>query len=622
MIEINTPLLRSLPQAVLERVLDVACERRFAAGEVMLNEGELRSELFIIQRGEATVVGKDWHGEPLVLARLSPGECFGELSMLSGEPASATVEAVTEAVVLAVPQSEFVSIAEEYPDLGRNLSALLAERLRVSNERQLRAQLGQLVAVVAPGDPRPAFRLAYHLALSIAKHACQPVALVDLSGLARELTGGPVRSYEEAVHDSHSHAPSRYVPPRERLHVVDASGGMPDGQLTSTLDRLREHARHVLVFAPGVPHRCADAVRRAGRVLLVTTEAEQPLLRAALADAPAPAAGECASVVLGEQPGIPSGRDARRAQAALGNGWACSIVPGGAGALDEPSLPEGSPAAWSVARLARSVAGLTVGLALGGGGAKGYAHIGVVRALERLGVPFDCVAGCSIGAPLAAGVAAGWSLDAIRGGVDSISEKARRPNVPLVSVLTSRGIRSELRDLTQNARFEDLRTPLAVVAVDIETGEEVLFRSGVVWPAMVASMAFPGIYEPVRIGRHLLVDGGVLNPVPVSSCVALGADLVISSNLSARHHEGQPSPSPNGTMRRRFLVENIARSLEIMQRKIVEQSCNHADVAIEPIFTPPPGLLDFKRGRELEQPGEEAVARALPRLREVLPWLS
>jgi NTE family protein len=139
---------------------------------------------------------------------------------------------------------------------------------------------------------------------------------------------------------------------------------------------------------------------------------------------------------------------------------------------------------------------------------------------------------------------------------------------------------------------------------------------------MVASMAFPGIYEPVRIGRHLLVDGGVLNPVPVSSCVALGADLVVSSNLSSRSREARPGGDAEGTKRRRFLVENIARTLEIMQSKIVEQSCNRADVAIEPRFDPAPGLLDFKRGRRLERVGEEAVERALPRLREVLPWLA
>jgi NTE family protein len=194
--------------------------------------------------------------------------------------------------------------------------------------------------------------------------------------------------------------------------------------------------------------------------------------------------------------------------------------------------------------------------------------------------------------------------------------------VPLVSILTSRSIRSGLRELTESARFEELRTPLGIVAVDIETGEEVLFRSGVVWPAMVASMAFPGIYEPVRIGRHLLVDGGVLNPVPVSSCVALGADLVISSNLSAPNPDGHARPDANGRTRRRLIVENIARSLEIMQSKIVEQSCNHADVAIEPFFRSPPGLLDFKRGRDLEEAGEEAVERALPKLRATLPWLS
>src|SRR3990170_7112350 len=175
MIDIDTPLFASLPERALERIRRAVTTRHFAPGQMMLEEGELAGELFIILTGEALVLGRDLHGQQQVLARLRPGECFGELSMLSGEPASATVEAVTGTDVWILAQGDFVAIANEHPELERNLSTLLAERLRLSNERLLRAQRGKLVALVAPGEPPWALRLAYRLARSVAKHTPRPV---------------------------------------------------------------------------------------------------------------------------------------------------------------------------------------------------------------------------------------------------------------------------------------------------------------------------------------------------------------------------------------------------------------------------------------------------------------
>ena len=626
MIEADAPLFRSMAQAGLRRVREAVQERHFVPGEAMLNEGETRSELFILQSGQALVVGRNWHGERFVLARLGPGECFGEISMLSGEPASATVEAQTAVEVWVLPHAEFVAIAAEYPELGRNLSTLLGERLRLSNERHLQAQLGRLVTLVAPGALDAPFRLAYHLAHSIAKHACESVAFVDFCGLAGRLAGDgqALRSLDNAVRERRLRGPVRSRRVEDCLQLITASDGMAPagGQLLASLERLREQSRYVLLFLPGEPAAFAPLIEHADIALIVAQEDELPHMQGSLSSAPVPEAGQFGFVAMNGRDREPTARDVSRAQATLGGRcrvW--TLIPQSDGALQRDGLPAGTPAGRSVDRLARKVAGFSIGLALGGGGAKGYAHIGVVRGLQRLGVPIDCVTGCSIGAPLAAGVAAGWSLEEIRGNLDSISDKAVRPNVPLVSILTSRSIRSGLRDLSQNRRFEDLDTPLGIVAVDIDTGEEVLFRSGVVWPAIVASMAYPGIYEPACIGGRHLVDGGVLNPVPVSACVALGADLVLGSNLGAQHRDGPPQPPARGS-RRHLIIENIARSLEIMQSKIVEESCNRADISFEPFFGTPPGLLDFKRGRLFEDVGEAAVERALPKLRATLPWLT
>ncbi len=145
MIEIRSPLFASLPDAALARLRDAVLPRVFAPGEAMVNEGETLEELFIVVRGDALVVGRDWHGQKHTLARLGPGECFGELSMLSGEPASATVEALTETEVWVLPHAAAIAISDEYPALARNFSSLLADRLRLSNERTLEIMQGKIV---------------------------------------------------------------------------------------------------------------------------------------------------------------------------------------------------------------------------------------------------------------------------------------------------------------------------------------------------------------------------------------------------------------------------------------------------------------------------------------------
>ena len=623
MIEVETPLFASLPEPALERIRRAVDTRTFRPGDVMLAEGETRGELFVLLSGEAVVTGRDWHGEPIVLARLGAGECFGEMSMLSGEPPSATVEAATDAVAWALPHAAFVAIADEHPELARNLSALLSERLRASNERQLRAQRGQLAVLVALEDAPWAALLAYHIARSVAKHTRQAVTLLDPSGRA----GDALRSVTAVVSLDEALQAVRPAPngtdaasPGGLLQVI-AEEVPSERQLVGSLDRLCEQMRFVLTLVPRQSSTIATIVGRAGSVLALARSSHAGAA-ADLASLSLAKDAKTGIVLLGEHERAPTVGDVRRAQSYIGARWPVrGIIPGGDRGLEREPV-RGSTAGDAIDRVARGIAGLTVGLALGGGGAKGYAHIGAVRVLQQAGVPFDCVTGCSIGAPLAAGVAAGWSLEMIRNTLESVSQKAVRPNIPLVSLLTSRSIRRELQTITQNARFDELPTPCGIVAVDIETGEEVLLRSGLVWPAMAASMAYPGIYEPVRLGGHLLVDGGVLNPVPVSAAVTLGADVVISSNLSGTVEERIARPPAGARQRRRYIIENIARSLEIMQSKIVSESCTRADVSIRPVFDPMPGLLEFKRGLELELAGQEAAERELPNIRALLPWLA
>lgn len=173
-----------------------------------------------------------------------------------------------------------------------------------------------------------------------------------------------------------------------------------------------------------------------------------------------------------------------------------------------------------------------VGVALGGGGVRGWAHVGVISVLEELGVRPSMVAGCSAGALIGAYYASGHSVDTMR---RYMREQRTTSLFSLrfdgLGLLSTDGFRDYLRSHLGDARFEDLPIPFYVVCTDLETGKEVVLNRGSLVEAILASSAIPGIFPPVEMNGHLLVDGGLSNNVPVSALVNAGARYTVAVRL-------------------------------------------------------------------------------------------
>jgi NTE family protein len=171
-----------------------------------------------------------------------------------------------------------------------------------------------------------------------------------------------------------------------------------------------------------------------------------------------------------------------------------------------------------IKRLARFIAGSAVNIVLAGGGARGFAHIGVLKALREAGVPFDCVAGTSMGGIIAAGIAMEWSIEELTERIRD-SFVVNRPlsdfTLPLIALFRGAKVTGLLRKHFGDVRIEDLPKPYFCVSSDLTTGRDYVHRSGPLWRALRASVAVPGILPPVAQGGHLLVDGGVMNNLPV-----------------------------------------------------------------------------------------------------------
>ena len=284
--------------------------------------------------------------------------------------------------------------------------------------------------------------------------------------------------------------------------------------------------------------------------------------------------------------------------------------------------PDASTASADIGWIARALAGCRVGLSLGGGGARGGAHLGVLRGLKQAQVPIDYITGCSVGAGLAAGVAFGLDIDELVQAIMNLASHVVKYTIPRYSLLSSSGLKGFYRTMLGETLIEDLGMPLAVVAADLIHAREIVFDRGLVWKAVLASTSLPGIYPPVWVGDYCLVDGGVLNPVPATLARALGADVVLAVKLDApgdrtpihcRAEETRGGHSPS-------VISAISRSFEVMASEITAHVVEGADVVIA-VEAEAMTLRDFQLADTLLPSGTEALAREWPRIQSVLPWL-
>jgi NTE family protein len=283
-------------------------------------------------------------------------------------------------------------------------------------------------------------------------------------------------------------------------------------------------------------------------------------------------------------------------------------------------------------RMARTVAGLRVGLALGSGAARGVAHIGVLNALDRLGVPLDVVAGTSVGAAVGAGVAMGMDRHQISEALDRLIDlwgKALRPTLSRVSLVSPRGVERMVYDLAGDIRFEELPLPFGAVATDLLSGRTVYIRQGPVAQALRASVSIPLLFPPVFAGGYMLADGVITNPVPTRFARELGADIVLASSLASREvgwsqaaleFEESADDEAAGRVSAPNMLETYMRCAELMMAEQSEHDCASADLTFRPRL-PQMSWKEFQRGGVPLRAGELAVEETLADLRQLLPWL-
>lgn len=579
----QTELFGSLGPDALERLAALTRVETLVSGEVLYEQGRPADACYVVAHGRLRVSRDD-----ALVGYVGRMEPVGETGVVMGEPRSATVRAVRDTIALRIEADDFLTFLTDHAPALMVLTRLSIDRTRQQGRQRMpSATEAQGTFAVIPGA----------LGLPV-------MALAE--ALVKRLSGWPAARLITAAH-------------------VDAALG--DGAARAALDdavaseRLTTYladleSRHRWVIYAADSDRDAWAIRcihNADRVLVLGEAAAAPEPVPVLSELRS--GGAAVELVLLRPDGDPSPhtlawREETGARAHyFVHPW------------DEAEL----------AALARQVTARGVGLVLGGGGARGFAHIGLMRALEQLRVPVDVCGGTSMGAFMSALIAAG--LDSVE-----MAHVARetfvRNNflndyaVPRVSLIRGRRFAGRLLEVFGDVGIEDLRKTYFCVSTSLTTGATIVHDRGPLAVWVGTSMAVPGVAPPIAFEEELLCDGGVVDNLPTDVMQGLERGSIIACNVSGEGDIrlpgagiGQPDPEAvlrlKGRLPHPRLSEILVRSATITSKTSMALAAERADVYIR-MPSQGFGMFEWKRLEELIERGYEHAIEQLTPLRETL----
>jgi NTE family protein len=473
----NFPLLQDLGDAALKRVLAEANWFGLPGGMELRRDGENAQALFLVVTGSLGVfVDDNDRRKKRLVAHVGAGETVGEMSLISGEKEhSAEIVALRDTELLRISPQGFDSLITRHPRVMLNLMRVLVKRLHETTRNPSDGSRPRTFAVVPLQEGLADETIAQRLASALTEMGSR-AAVLDSS--AAEQSAEWFNTFE-AAHD-----------------VVFYRGDAPDSAWT---------------------HLC---LRQADKVLLLARSdralPQRPIELPALKER----AGSLPELLLLHPSG---GSQNLPEHFAVRSGVFES----------HHHIRAGNVA--DIQRLARFIAGRAVGIVLAGGGARGFAHIGILKALMESGVPFDHLGGTSMGAIIAAGMAAEWTIEELTERVRSAFVEANPLSdytLPLIALVRGKKVSTLLRENFGDVRIEELPKPFFCVSSDLTTGRIHDHRSGALWRALRASVALPGILPPVTHHGHLLVDGGVMNNLPVDVMRQRESGPIIASDVT------------------------------------------------------------------------------------------
>jgi NTE family protein len=648
----SVPLLATLGEEVLRDLGDAAAFATYKKNEVVLREGEEGDGLYVVVSGRLQAYSAAKGRGERIFARYCGGDWFGEMPLLSGETHWASVRALNDSVLLKIPRAAFEAMLARSPQLATAFTRRMAERLKQVLEEKSRANLSTIISLFSAVPGAGKTLLATNLVASLARETGEPVLLLDFSG---RLGGKPLGSCKPSEISSrleldrfiirHSH---KY----DRLSMKLSGGEKESRLIAPLLGTLIRRYKFILIDLPNqsgpsvfecmiqsdqiyVVAKNEDEHLSKTRLLLEDLRGHEQLVSAKVRVILTAVGPTCVPYV--EQARQRVGQGISYLLRWIANSEIIDSVDGVPYVLRRPM----EPYSVAVRRIAREMGNVQVGLVFSAGGARGLAHIGVIRVLEREGISVDVVAGSSMGALIAGAWATGKTADELEAVAMQI--KGRRaflkllsPVFPGAGVVRGYGVSKFLRTIVDDLTFDDTVIPVKIIATDLNTIEEVVYEHGKLADAIRASISIPGIFRPVSDNGRTLIDGGLANPVPVGVLARAGVSKIIAVNtfpnaeMMRQYRQTLIKGMVKAVERNRPMHETGAlfdtptsiiklymRFLNAVQSRSAYEACARADVLITP--TVPDGFwYDFYSPERYIRRGEQAAEAALPEIKALL----
>ncbi len=469
------PLFNGLAPNVLDRIADAAQWLSLPGGAALFEAGESADALYVILSGSLAVLTAAGRERGRFLARLAAGDTVGEMGLISGRPRMAHVVALRNTELARISAQAFNDVLRRDPEAMWHIAQLMVERL----ERM---------------DAMPQAHLRGASTFTVLPQSLE----VDFAGFSTALVKA-LAAFGRA----------------ELVWSVRA-----DTQTSQWFNNIEAANDFVVYVADPTPSRWTKLCERQADALLLLARADSPAGRWGALRWPHDNSltPQRLELVLAHDTGIETGAAAR---------WLADLP-------DIPHHHVQSPSDY--ARLARVLTGRAVGLVLSGGGARGFAHIGAVKALRAAGIPLDLVGGTSMGGILGAAVAGHWSVAEL---TDRFRHYFVESNplsdytLPFVSLVSGRKVSRMLFEAFGELSIEDLPLSFFCVSSNLTTGYPYVHRHGELWRALRASVSVPGVLPPVVHAGQVLVDGGAMNNLPVDIMLERGGGPVIGCDSGA-----------------------------------------------------------------------------------------
>lgn len=652
------PLFANLSLSEKKLILEKSQVVDYKKGEIIYKQSDPPDAFYCVITGRVRIFTIR-QNEKETLEYLNCGKYFGIISLLTGEFHSVSAEAANDSKILKINQEDFQVILKRIPHLAIDLSKTLSRRLRKKDLPEKRIFESNIISVF--GAVREVMGSAWYannLALSLKKETGKNIIFIDVKRGASQL---PETLSLSGVSFLTDHAIKSAILQEPDLGIsilkinYDRANHADATSVNALLTYLTGDYHYVIVNLPDLMESVVFQILNQSDIIHLITDCDTQSLQEIKA-----LLSELFQKVKYPQDKIKVIVNADR----IGKGFSTEEISqlldykiyatlplrletASRVILEEPE----SECAKAIRRIARDVGDVRVGLALSGGAAFGLAQIGVIKVLEKENIAIDAVAGSSIGALIGALWASGLNSEELKEIALELNSKKKvfrlliEPRFPKLSFSKGRRIKVFLEKYLGKKTFQDTRFPLKVVTCNLTKRQELVYDSGELVDAVMASIAIPGVFAPTKTKGDLILDGGVINPVPIGTLVKMGIKKIIAVNVLPspenitqsnefklrRRDEEKKEAEARGFFAKTIynlgahfnriffpnILDVIVNSIQTLEYVIAESHCQKANLVLRPIVA---GVdwFEFFKAEMLIKKGEEETTKSLAAIKSLM----